>query len=319
MEGLVKKMNIKSAIITGANGFVGSWLANRLAKEDIKVYAIVRNKESNVSRITKSDNIEIVYRDMDNIDLLKQQITKGIDIFYHFAWDGTAGELRGDYNLQLDNVRNTCRAVHVAYELGCKKFVMASSIMEKECADIMEAGLSAGRSYIYATAKMTANYMAKIEANNLDMEYNAGIISNIYGVGEISPRLINSSIKKLLAGERASFSSGEQMYDFIYVEDAVEAFYQLSIKGVNNKSYYIGSRHPKKLKEFLLEMRDVVAPKAELGLGDFVFNGISLDYSEIDVDSLYIDTGFEPQYTFAEGIYETKNWIEKHLKERNNE
>ncbi|MDE5873831.1 MAG: NAD-dependent epimerase/dehydratase family protein [Lachnospiraceae bacterium] len=52
----------------------------------------------------------------------------------------------------------------------------------------------------------------------------SAVISDIYGEGESSPRLINSSIRKLLNNEETSFSTGEQMYDFVYIEDAARMF-----------------------------------------------------------------------------------------------
>ena len=48
------------------------------------------------------------------------------------------------------------------------------------------------------------------------------MISNIYGPGELSPRLVNTSIRKMLKGEHCAFSAGEQIYDFIYITDAAK-------------------------------------------------------------------------------------------------
>jgi len=164
---------------------------------------------------------------------------------------------------------------------------------------------------LYCTAKITADYMCKAIASQLDVEYISGIISNIYGVGEISPRLINTSVRKLLLGERPIFSSGIQQYDFIYITDAAKAFLAIGEKGKKNKSYYIGSSRPHSLKEYLIEMRDVVSPGAEIGLGELTFNGVSLTYTEFDIHALENDTGFKPEVSFADGINRTAIWIKK--------
>lgn len=302
---------MKSAIVTGANGFVGSALVRELVNQNVQVIAVVRNQESDISRIKDLRNVKVIYCDMEQIEKLKLSVSEEVEVFYHFAWTGSAGSLRTDIHIQLNNIQYTCDAVETAAALGCSRFVLASSIMETECKDIMDTDMSPGMGYIYATGKLAGNYMARCKAGSLNLDFIAGIISNIYGVGELSPRLINTSIQKLQNGERASFSPGEQIYDFIYVTDAAKAFYAIGIRGKANRSYYIGSQNPRKLKIFLEEMRAVVASDAVMGIGDFEFNGVSLDYRKIDIQLLNQDTDFVPEVSFQEGIKITADWLKQ--------
>lgn len=303
---------MKKVIVTGANGFVGYGLIKELVANDVEVYAVLRHEDGDVSRLEELSGVKIIYCDLEHIHSLDTMIdTRGFDVFYHFAWAGSAGPLRGDVAVQLDNVKFTCDAVRVSASLQCAKFVIASSIMEIECIDIMKTTLKPGFGNIYATGKLAAHYMARVVATDLAVDFIAATISNIYGVGELSPRLINTSIQKLQKGERASFSPGEQMYDFIYIDDAAKAFYAIGEKGKASKNYYIGTREPKPLKVFLEEMRDCVSPSAELGLGDFEFNGVSLNYDEIPIYQLYEDTGFMPEVSFTQGIQLTATWIKE--------
>ena len=99
------------------------------------------------------------------------------------------------------------------------------------------------------------------------------------------------------------------MYDFIYIDDAAEAFCRIGEKGISNRTYYIGSLNPKPLREFLLEMRDAIDPRIEIGLGEIPFGGISLTYKEFDVNAVKNDTGFIPKVSFKEGIKKTAIWI----------
>ena len=80
-------------------------------------------------------------------------------------------------------------------------------------------------------------------------------------------------------------------------------------KGQSFHRYYIGSGEPKQLRQFLLEMRDVVAPEAELGLGDLPFQGADIDYSQFDLTKVARDTGYHNQIPFAEGIRMTADAI----------
>ncbi len=303
---------MQKAIVTGANGFVGSALCRELCRSDFKVIAIVRSQASDISQISNLENIEIVYCELSHIYYLQNLIKdRDIDIFYHLAWEGSAGPGRGNSNIQTDNIQYACDAVKVCAEINCRKFVFASSIMAYEVQNAFSQNDVLGINTIYSSAKMAADYMLRAIAANLGIEYNSGIISNIYGPGENSPRLINSTLRKLLKGEHCSFSSGEQLYDFIYIDDSAIAFKMIGIQGVNGKAYYIGNSKPRQLKQFLIEMRDMVNPAIELGLGEYPSPTTVLSFKEFDTTLLTKDTGFVPATSFETGITNTLNRIKE--------
>lgn len=99
------------------------------------------------------------------------------------------------------------------------------------------------------------------------------------------------------------------MYDFIYLTDAINSIIAVSEKGKAFNRYYIGSGHPRPLREFLLEMRDIVDPTAELGLGDMQFKGIDISYSQFKLNKVAEDTGYINQIPFKTGIKMTAEYI----------
>lgn len=303
---------MQKVIVTGANGFIGTALCKELSNQGINVIAIIRNEEENISKIENIPNLSIVYCDLSDFgNLDKYILDRDIDVMYHLAWVGSAGPLRGDSNVQMNNIKFTCDTVEACAKIGCKKFVFASSIMEYEIEALMMTDRTPGINTLYSSAKVAADYMARTVAGKYEIEYIRAVISNIYGPGETSPRLINTSLRKLLNNEHCAFSAGEQIYDFIYIDDAAKTFVAIGESGKNNKTYYIGSQNPKALKYFLLEMKDEVDPNIEIGLGEIPFDGISLTYKEFDVDSVKNDTGFVPQVSFSEGIRNTICWIKE--------
>lgn len=80
-------------------------------------------------------------------------------------------------------------------------------------------------------------------------------------------------------------------------------------KGKPFNRYYIGSGEPKPLREFLLEMRDLVDPAAEIGLGDLPFKGVNVSYDQFDLKKVERDTGYVNQIPFAQGIKMTADYI----------
>lgn len=303
---------MRKAIVTGANGFIGTVLCKELSEQGVEVIAIVRNEEENVSNIENLNKLRIAYCDLSAFRILADIITdRDVDVIYHLAWVGSAGPLRGDCDVQMDNVRYTCDTVKACKDIECKKFVFASSIMEYEIEAVMATDATPGINTLYSSAKVAADYMARTLAGSLGVDYVRAVISNIYGPGELSPRLVNTSIRKMLNGEHCSFSAGEQTYDFIYITDAAKSFIAIGEKGVANRTYYIGSQNPKPLKEFLCDLRDQVDPSIVIGLGEIPFNGVSLSYNEFDIYAVKNDTGFIPQVGFKEGIKNTIKWIKE--------
>lgn len=309
---------MKKVIITGANGFIGKNLVRNLALKGIKVYAIVKNITSDISEIENISNVEIIYCDLENILELKQKIcNQNIDVFYHFAWAGTSGNTRANYELQLINAKACCDAVKAAREMEIKKFVLAGSIMEYECQKYISQDFAQpGLGNIYSTAKLSAHYMAKTLAYNLGIDFVCATISNVYGVGEVSQRLINTTIIKLIKNEETSFTEGNQLYDFIYIDDAIRAFELIGQYGKSFKTYYIGNKKPQLLKEFLLKIRNCVNKNVELGLGKVTFNGVSLNYTEFSTMGLYEDFDFKPIVNFEDGIKFTSEWLRKIMEAR---
>ncbi len=303
---------MNKVIVTGANGFVGAAVCKELTSHGITVIAIIRNEEENIENIKELPGLRIVYADLSDFRNLAEKVAdRDVDVLYHFAWVGSAGPLRGDADVQINNVKYTCDTVKACAEIKCNRFVFASSIMEYEIEATMASDVTPGINTLYSSAKVAADYMARTIAGNLGIDYIRAVISNIYGPGELSPRLVNTSLRKMLNGEHCAFSAGDQVYDFIYVTDAAKTFIAIGDKGISNRTYYIGSQEPRPLKEFILDMRDCVDPRIHIGLGELSFGGVSLTYREFNVNAVEKDTGFVPEVSFKEGINNTIKWLKE--------
>lgn len=306
---------MKKVIVTGSNGFLGTALCKEFTTKGVEVIAVVRNEEENISEICNLPNLHIVYCDLSNFGKLHELVAnRDVDALYHLAWVGSSGPLRGDFDVQFNNIKYTCQAVKSCAEMNCKRFVFASSIMEYEIEAVMQSDATPSINTLYSSAKVATDYLARTLAGSLGIDYIRAVISNIYGPGEQSPRLINTSIRKMLTGERCAFSAGNQLYDFIYITDAAKSFVAIGEKGKTNKTYYIGSLSPRPLKEFLMILRDQVNPDIEIGLGELHFNGVSLSYKEFDIEAIKKDTGLEPEVGFAVGISKTIAWIKEFMR-----
>lgn len=304
---------MKKAIVTGANGFVGNNVCKALSQNGVKVYAVIKDEKENIDNIVSLPDLEIVYCELSEIDCLYDKIAdRDIDVFYHFAWVGSAGDLRCNEEIQLKNALWTAQALKVADKMNCKKFVNAGSITEKEA--LMAVYTQDSKPflpYIYGAGKIAARTICKPLANSLNIDLCWAVITNTYGVSEVSPRLVNSSIRKILNNEPLQFTSGTQNYDFIYIDDLAKAFVAIGKYGKPNREYVIGSGNAKPLKEFLLEMKEALAPDAQMIFGDVPFTGVNLPLEVFDTKYLEEDCHFKPTISFAQGTKLTMEWIKK--------
>ena len=295
-------------IVTGANGFIGRNLIKLLSDYGMFVYAIIKDNDIKEKFVNK--NIKYITLDMDSVHMLDKVLSdKDIDIFYHLAWSGSSGLLRGDHNVQINNIRYSVDAINVAKRMGCKKFIFAESIMQYEICKAIESNSIVSVNNIYSIAKLSAKFMLYTIAQSIGINYIGALISNIYGPGEFSSRLVNDTVRKLLNNEKCQFSSGEQLYDFIYIDDAVEI---LKIIGINNNKhnqYYIGNVKQKKLKYFLTSLKDIVSPNAILGFGELPNPSTIINFDEFDTKSFFDEYNYELKYTFEEGILKTMESI----------
>lgn len=295
-------------IVTGANGFIGKTLVNALLEKGYHVVALDIRFDDALANDKRVTCINVMNKE---VAALAEEIPhREYRCFFHLAWAGTSGPARADYAVQLNNVKLTCDYITLCGKIGCKRVVYASSINEMETYEYLQSdNIEPGGGYIYGTGKLAAHLMGETVAKLNDIEFIPVIITNIYGVGEKSARMIYTSINKLVHKEHCSFTTGYQTYDFIYITDAINSIIAVAEKGKAFNRYYIGSGEPKPLREFLLEMRDIVDPEAELGLGDIPFKGVDISYDQFDLKKVQRDTGYQNAVPFEKGIRMTVEYI----------
>lgn len=299
---------MKKAIVTGANGFVGSALTRELVTRGVRVIAL--DMEGHSDNLPDSDFVEFYPFSLNRAnDMVEVLSDLGVDIFFHFAWAGSAGPQRADTELQLKNAQWTIDCMRLAKQVGCSRFVNAGSIMEQETIKaVFNAGSKPGLGYIYGSGKLVAHTMCKSVAADIGIDLVWAMITNAYGVGERSPRMVNTTIQKCIRGEAPQFTAGTQNYDFVYIDDVARAFYLIGENGKPFHEYLIGSSNAKPLKEFLLEMKAAIAPDLDFVFGDIPFTGVNLTLEDFDCSQTEKDTGFKAKISFAEGCRRTRDW-----------
>ncbi len=305
---------MKKVLVTGATGFIGSHVVRLLAEKGMEVLAIVRDVSKAEESFSDLPSVRYIACEMEQYQHLPELISdRDIDTAYHFAWNGTSGESRKDYEKQLKNVEHLCDLMKSLKEMDCERLVGAGSIMEFEVIEATRLqGIPSSAANIYGSAKCVSHQMAKALASELQIDLVWGIITNAYGSGEVSARFINTTLRKILKNETLHFTAGTQNYDFIYISDLARAFVAIGEKGKSGYEYTLGSGSARKLKEYILEMQRVLAPESDFAFGSAPFSGISLPLERFDTKELAEDTGFCSEVSFSEGLQRTMDWVSSH-------
>lgn len=298
---------MKRVIITGSNGFIGKWLVKKMVAEGLEVIAVVRNEHSDIRDLPKSSQIKIVYQEMAHIDRLLEDVdATASDTFYHLAWTGSCGALRQDYKVQLTNVIESCKALEVANKLGCKRFMQAGTITEQL---VKETQVALSCNFIYGLCKEMLHRLIAMKCETMPIEYVWMQFSNVYGPLNRSGNMIYYALSEMNEGRVPTFSKGETWYDFIYIKDLVKALYLLGESPVSsNKSYFIGSGEPRKLKAYLASI-DEAFTEGHLNIGGREEEGITYSKAWFDTSLLQKEIGFHADYPFERGIKETISWM----------
>ena len=304
---------MNTAIVTGAGGFIGGALTEFLLDKGVTVYGVDISEKA-LERHSGKANFHPVIADFTKYGQLHERIPADVDMFYHFAWQGVFGDAFQDYRLQLNNAASAGDAITAAAKIGCKKFVLAGTMNEYEMDEYIKADYFEPRyTYIYSVAKQAAEAVCKTLAYNLGITYNCGRIAMAYGENNRSMMVPNVVMKNLLTNIPCKLVEGTNLYDMIYIDDIVRAFYAIGERGVNMKSYYVGHRQIGTFREIIEQIANILNPDCPLLFGAYPDSPSGVDYKNIDTETLYCDTGFECTSDFKESIMKTANWLKTEM------
>ena len=302
------------AVITGATGAVGMALISELTRNDIEVLVFCRPGSNRNSRIKAGGLVRIAECDLEGLKSYVPAPDEKYDYFFHFAWAGTTGAARNDMHLQNKNVEYTLDAVELAKRFGCTAFIGAGSQaeygrVEGKLSDKTPTNPENG----YGIAKLSAGRMSRIMCQSLGMRHVWVRILSVFGPYDTEASMVVSTLRAMIRGEEPEFTPGEQIWDYMYSEDAAKALLAVAERGHNGDVYCLGSGEPAMLKEYIEKMRDAANPECKLGFGKRPYAENQVMYLCADIEKLKNDTGFETSYSFEEGIAKTVAWVRANM------
>jgi dihydroflavonol-4-reductase len=246
-------------LVTGANGFLGSNLIQRLLKESRNVCAMVR-ATSNLRRLNAVESqIELRYASLQDYPSLLKALD-GIDVVFHLAANVRIGSFKKK-ELFRDNVQGTKKLFKAAIESRITKVIYISSIsiFGSDIQDVVsEDDIKKGKIMsTYGETKLSSYYLFK-EAYNTGLNITSVIPSNIFGpddpnFGPLFKNYVQRHLKIIAGNLNANMG-------MVYVDDVCEGIILASQKGKPGETYILNSENIT-LKELLKKAENITGIK----------------------------------------------------------
>jgi nucleoside-diphosphate-sugar epimerase len=311
----MKSLKKKTILITGVTGFVGSNLLRRLSNSGADLHVITR-ESSNLWRI--GDLINDVKRftpDLTDFDSIKKVIHEiNPDIIYHLATYG--GNPRQDNFRQIieSNFFGTVNLINACKETGFDLFVNTGSSSEYgiKTVPMKENDLPEPRNN-YGISKIASTLYCQSVALNENLPVVTLRLFSPYGDFEDSSRLIPSVILSCLRGKNPEISSSEFVRDFIYVEDVIDLYEQLSdADTLSGNIFNAGSGKQHTVGEVVDTIIKITGNQVKpiVGLPQRWLN--EPKSWQADMSKTFKSLNWEPKYTLDAGLTKSVEWFENH-------
>lgn len=296
--------------VTGATGFIGSHLVRALLRKRHRVTALIR-PGANTRRISDClRGIEVIEGDLDQIASLAAKIPQpGFDAVFHLAWAGVTAGHRNDPKQITWNINRSLELWSLIQASGCGTWISIGSQAEYGLhSDAIREDTPTTPVTAYGTAKLALSLLTSRLCSMVGMRLVWLRLFSTYGPDDDNEHMVPSLILALFRGERYPLTPGEQMWDFLFIDDVISALVAAAelqhVQGVFN----LASGIPGRLRDFFTIVRDSIDKELTLGIGDLPYRPDQIMHLEGDATRFRETSGWAPSIGWPEGVKATVDW-----------
>jgi nucleoside-diphosphate-sugar epimerase len=296
-------------LVTGAGGFIGSHVVRRALKGKHQVVAVVRSGSSDKRLAGLRQQVEIVECDLRDHPRLKEVVlSTRPEVAIHLAWYVVPGK---NYSapVNLDCVAASLALAQCLAAAGCPRLVGVGTFAEYEWHHgfLSEDITPLQSSSLYGVSKNATREILEAYCKVAAMSFAWPRLFNVYGPGDVEPRLVPAVVKDLLQGNRAECSHGLQMRDFLYVEDVADALWRVAESNFSG-AINIGSGEPVRVRDIVEALGRLTGKADLLGIGVRPTGPDEPPLVVADVRKLKKLTGWAPVWSLEDGLRQTVDW-----------
>lgn len=299
---------MNKVLITGGSGFIGRHTIQRLISRGYEVHLVYTTTPfHHPGAISYQCNL------LDPIQTMELIKSVSPTHLLHLAWYTEHGKYWNSEK-NLDWVSASLHLLKTFIQQGGKRIVAAGTCAEYDwnTGICHENQTPLNPTSLYGECKGSLYRIFNAYAKQMSCSYAWGRVYCLYGPYEYPQRLIPSVIKSILSRSKAKCTHGMQIRDYLYVEDAADAFVDLldsQIEGAVN----IASGHPITLKELVLQIDEKLGCEALVDFGAIETNKNDAACIAADVTRLSCELKWQPAHTLEEGLHKTIAWWKNHL------
>lgn len=280
---------------------MGSAVVRRAIENGKDVTCIVHQGSKRLGNLPQSDKVHIVECDLRDYRTLS--LDGQYDAFIHLSWEKTVGASRDDAEVQTRNIQYTLDAVQLAHRCGCSVFVGAGSQAEYGVQSVdLTPDLPVKPESGYGIAKYAAGKLSAMLCKSLGMRQCWVRILSVYGPNDGENSLISYLIREFKAGNSPQLTKCEQMWDYLYADDAADAILAVAEKGIDGKAYPLGSGNGRRLSEYVEDIKNAINTSIEVQFGAKEYYPHQPMHLVANISELSGDTGWTPIIDYWEGI-----------------
>ena len=280
----------KDIVITGGDGFLGSHLARCLSELGYNVYALVIPNSPTKYRVEGINKVCVIECDLEEYEAVIKEIPQYPKAFFHFAWSGVTPNSRKSLSMQKENISLSLKAVALAHAIGAEKFIFPGSTMEYSFSGRpINRNTAPSPQNAYGSVKIATKYLCEEMCREYNISFIYIVISGIYSEDRTDNNVIYYTISSLLKGETPRFTKLEQLWDYVHINDVIDAMLRVIDYGKNGGFYPIGHGDNWPLANYVLMIRDIINPNAKLAIGEVPYENNMLPMSYVDMEETKID------------------------------
>ena len=298
-------------VVTGASGFLGSYVARELVNRGVEVAIITRDGSVSGRLQDCADKLHLIQGDLQFPESYLQNFTAfKPEALLHLAWMGVAGSARNDIS-QAANITASLALAELAAKSGVKHFINAGSQAEYGQFDkcISESDPTHPTT-LYGHCKLATGAMLQQICTEHEMRFAHLRVFSTYGPGNQNYWLIPYLITELLKGRSPKLTACEQKWDFLYATDAANAFADVLLNENALGIFNLGSGKAPLLRDTVEMIHSMVNPAIPLAYGEVAYRPDQIMHLEADIVRLKNTTRWQPLITLKEGLEMTIEWYE---------
>jgi nucleoside-diphosphate-sugar epimerase len=309
----------RRVLVTGATGFIGSWLTRSLLEKGFKV-GIIKRDDSSPWRIEDLVNQLAVYNhDLSDTDSIHEAFVDfKPDIVFHLATYYTVEHKLAEIPTLINtNVLATVNLLEAAKDSQTKLFVNTSScfVYKQKSTQLSETDELSPLN-LYAATKLQAEETCTYYAETYALPTVTFRLFPPYGPADNERKLIPFLIKNYLQNKSPDLTTGKQQWDFIYVNDIVDAYIRLlgnEFKG-KHQVFNIGTGNAVSLREVASTIGQILGSKVQPNWGKVPHRKNEVWFTSANISKANAILNWQPKTSLHQGLASTIEWYKKYWK-----